>query len=121
HHRHAFPTRRSSDLTPAPLQGNVMAITAAGSGLAELLNSLLPGWGLDYQRRNIDDSLIGLTPDLLITDCPECLLGIRPAIQTPILLVTAYGSFMPTEEASALAPLQQQARPLARNALYQTL
>jgi CheY-like chemotaxis protein len=28
---------------------------------------------------------------------------------------------MPSEEASALAPLQQQARPLARNALYQTL
>jgi signal transduction histidine kinase/CheY-like chemotaxis protein len=108
-------------IAPAPLQGNVIAITAAGSGLAELLNSLLPGWGLDYQRRNLDDSLIGFTPDLLITDCPECLFGIRPAIQAPILLVTAYGNFMPSEQASALAPLQQQARPLARNALYQTL
>jgi signal transduction histidine kinase/ActR/RegA family two-component response regulator len=108
-------------IAPMRLQGNVIAITAADSGLAELLNSLLPGWGLDYQRRSIDDSLIGLTPDLLITDCPECLFGIRPAIQAPILLVSAYGSFMPTEQASALAPLQQQARPLARNALYQTL
>jgi CheY-like chemotaxis protein len=28
---------------------------------------------------------------------------------------------MPSEQVSALAPLQQQARPLARNALYQTL
>jgi signal transduction histidine kinase/CheY-like chemotaxis protein len=107
--------------TPAPLRGSVIAITAASSGLAELLNSLLPGWGLDYQQRSIDDSLIGLTPDLLITDCPECLFGIRPTLQAPILLVTAYGSFMPTEQASALSPLQQQARPLARNALYQTL
>ncbi|WP_318184234.1 response regulator [Pseudomonas fluorescens] len=103
------------------LQGQVVAITAANSGLAELLNSLLPGWGLDYRRYSIDDSLIGLTPDLLITDCPECLFGIRPAIQAPVLLVTAYGSFMPSEQVSALAPLQQQARPLARNALYQTL
>ena len=108
-------------IAPTSLQGNILAVTAAGSGLAELLNSLLPGWGLDYQRRTIDDSLIGLKPDLLITDCPECLFGIRPAIQAPILLVSAYGSFMPAEQANALAPLQQQARPLARNALYQTL
>lgn len=105
----------------SPLRGQVVAITAANSGLAELLHSLLPGWGLDYQRRSIDDSLVGLSADLLITDCPECLFGIRPAIQAPVLLVTAYGSFMPSEQVSALAPLQQQARPLARNALYQTL
>ncbi|KEZ71278.1 hypothetical protein C5I_0126280 [Pseudomonas syringae pv. syringae FF5] len=39
----------------------------------------------------------------------------------PILLVTAYGNFMPGEQVAALAPLQQQARPLARNALYHTL
>ncbi|VVO20313.1 response regulator [Pseudomonas fluorescens] len=103
------------------LRGHIVAITAANSGLAELLHSLLPGWGLDYQRRSIDDSLIGLSADLLITDCPECLFGIRPAIQAPVLLVTAYGSFMPSEQVTALAPLQQQARPLARNALYQTL
>ncbi len=57
----------------------------------------------------------------MITDCPECLFGLRPAITAPILLVTAYGSFMPSEEATALAPLEQQARPLARNALYQIL
>ncbi|NWD52859.1 response regulator, partial [Pseudomonas gingeri] len=63
----------------------------------------------------------GLQADLLITDCPECLFGLRPAITAPILLVTAYGNFMPSEQAAALAPLQQQARPLARNALYQIL
>ncbi|TPG76487.1 response regulator [Pseudomonas mandelii] len=108
-------------LPPASLQGKVIAITAASSGLAELLSSVLPGWGLDYEQRSIDDSLLGLNPDVLITDCPECLFGLRPSCTAPILLVTAYGSFMPSEEALALAPLQQQARPLARNALYQTL
>ncbi|MHC8373033.1 hybrid sensor histidine kinase/response regulator [Pseudomonas sp. MDT1-85] len=108
-------------ISPAALQGNVVAITAASSGLAELLSSLLPGWGLDYQQRSIDDRLIGLEPDVLITDCPECLFGLRPTFTAPILLVTAYGSFLPSEQVNALAPLQQQARPLARNALYQTL
>lgn len=108
-------------LAPAPLQGQILAITAASSGLAELLQNLLPVWGLEYTQRTIEDSLLGLKPDVLITDCPECLFGLRPAITAPILLVTAYGSFLPSEEAAALAPLQQQARPLARNALYQNL
>lgn len=111
--------------TPAavvePLRGNVVAITAASSGLAELLHMLLPVWGLDYQRRSVDDSLLGLKPDVLITDCPECLFNLRPTFSAPILLVTAYGSFMPSEEAATLAPLLQQARPLARHALYQIL
>lgn len=113
--------RHTRALTPPLLRGKVIAITSASSGLAELLSSLLPGWGLEYQQRSIDDSLMGLEPDVLITDCPECLFNLRPALTAPILLVTAYGSFMPSEEASALAPLQQQARPLARNALHQTL
>lgn len=108
-------------LAPAPLHGKILAITAASSGLAELLQSLLPVWGLTYEQRTIDDSLLGLTPDVVITDCPECLFGLRPTLVAPILLVTAYGSFLPSEEAAALAPLQQQARPLARNALYQNL
>ncbi len=108
-------------ISPTALRGNIVAITAASSGLAELLSSLLPGWGLDYQQRSIDDRLIGLEPDVLITDCPECLFGLRPTFAAPILLVTAYGSFLPSEQVNALAPLQQQARPLARNALYQAL
>ncbi|MCY1393537.1 Sensor histidine kinase RcsC [compost metagenome] len=106
---------------PAPLKGQVIAISPASSGLAELLDSLLPSLGLDYRRYSLDDSLAGLAPDLLITDCPECLFGLRPGISAPILLVTAYGNFLPSEQAATLAPLQQQARPLARNALYQTL
>ncbi|CAD5199764.1 Sensor histidine kinase/response regulator [Pseudomonas sp. FEN] len=111
--------------TPAlrqkPLTGKIIAVTPSTSGLSELLGNQLPAWGLTYQRFGLDESLAGLNPDLLITDCPECLFGLRPAINAPILLVTAYGNFMPSEQASALAPLQQQARPLARNALYQTL
>ncbi|KAA0944476.1 response regulator [Pseudomonas sp. ANT_H14] len=105
----------------APLTGEVVAITSASSGLAELLNTLLPSWGLTPHCRTIDDDLSGLKPDLLITDCAECLFRLRPAISAPILLVTAYGNFMPSEEVAALAPLQQQARPLSRNALYQIL
>ncbi|MGE8151713.1 response regulator [Pseudomonas vancouverensis] len=104
-----------------PLSGKIIAITSSSSGLGELLSSLLPGWGLDYQRRSIDDPMIGVEVDVLITDCPECLFNLRPTISAPILLVTAYGNFMPGEEVGALAPLQQQARPLARNALYQAL
>ncbi|WP_273825480.1 MULTISPECIES: response regulator [Pseudomonas] len=106
---------------PKPLNGRIIAVSSAGSGLSELLDSQLPAWGLQYKRYGLDDSLAGLQIDLLITDCPECLFGLRPAVTAPILLVTAYGNFMPNEEASALAPLQQQARPLARNALYQIL
>lgn len=106
---------------PKLLTGKIIAVTSSTSGLSELLSHQLPVWGLDYQRYGLDDSLAGVNPDLLITDCPECLFGLRPAISAPILLVTAYGNFMPSEQASALAPLQQQARPLARNALYQTL
>nr|WP_305729181.1 response regulator [Pseudomonas gingeri] len=106
---------------PKPLKGKIIAVSSPASGLSELLGSQLPAWGLDYRRYGLDDSLAGLQADLLITDCPECLFGLRPAITAPILLVTAYGNFMPSEQAAALAPLQQQARPLARNALYQIL
>lgn len=106
---------------PAPLKGEVIAITNAGSGLTELLTALLPCWGLSLRCFTMDDDLSGHPPDLLITDCPECLFRIRPGITAPILLVTAYGNFMPSEEVAALAPLHQQARPLSRNALYQIL
>ena len=108
-------------ISPTPLQGKVIAVTTASSGLSELLGNLLPTWGLNYRRYSIDDSLAGVDPDLLITDCPECLFGLRPAISAPILLVTAYGNFMPGDQVNALAPLQQKARPLSRKALYQSL
>ncbi|KAF1022845.1 MAG: Signal transduction histidine-protein kinase BarA [Pseudomonas sp.] len=105
----------------APLSGEVLAITGPSSGLAELLNTLLPSWGLRPRFHSIEDDLSGQDPQLLITDCPECLYRLRPAITAPILLVTAYGNFMPGEEVTALAPLQQQARPLSRTALHQIL
>ena len=108
-------------IPPKPLSGRVIAVSAASSGLSEMLNSLLPLWGLEYQRFAIDESLAGIDPHLLITDCPECLFGLRPAISAPILLVTAYGNFMPSDQVNALAPLQQKARPLSRYALYQTV
>jgi len=111
--------------TPAiewpPLRGRVVALSPANSGLAELLANLLPAWGLDYLRLDNEADLSGVKADLLISDRPERLLGLRPTIGTPILLVTAYGSFMPGEQAIALAPLEQQARPLARAALHQAL
>jgi signal transduction histidine kinase/ActR/RegA family two-component response regulator len=108
-----------------PLKGRIVVVSAADSGLVELLGSLLPAWGIEHSRWGVDDQVLGRELDndldLLITDRPQCLFGIRPAIHVPILLVTAYGNFMPSEQVSALAPLQQQARPLARNALYQAL
>ncbi|WP_436968978.1 response regulator [Ectopseudomonas hydrolytica] len=109
---------------PAPqprLQGRIVALTPASSGLQQMLSQWLPTWGLDYQRLDTDASLLGIEADLLISDCPECLLGIRPAVGTPILLVTAYGNFLPNDQALRLAPLQQIARPLARSGLLQVL
>jgi CheY-like chemotaxis protein len=48
-------------------------------------------------------------------------VAIREACTVPVLLVTAYGNFMPGEQVAILAPLQQQARPLPRNVLHQSL
>ncbi|WP_085675510.1 MULTISPECIES: response regulator [unclassified Pseudomonas] len=113
-------TTHTEAIAPAALQGKVVALSDAGSGLSELLQGLLPGWGLDYQRHDsraaLDNSI-----DLLITDDLEQLFQLRPALKAPILLVTAYGNFLPGEQSLQLAPLHQLARPLARNALYQTL
>ncbi|HEY0285915.1 MAG TPA: ATP-binding protein [Pseudomonas sp.] len=110
---------------PAPvwplLKGRVVVVSPDNSGLVELLGQLLPAWGIDYQHVAAQDEQHNATPDLLITDCPDCLIGIRPSTSIPILLVTAYGNFMPSEQVSALAPLQQQARPLGRHSLHQTL
>jgi signal transduction histidine kinase/CheY-like chemotaxis protein len=111
--------------TPAPqwppLSGRVVVVSKAESGLAELLSRLLPEWGIDFRHFAADDPQPDVQTDLMITDCPECLIGIRPTTQIPVLLVTAYGNFMPGEQVAALAPLQQQARPLSRNVLHQSL
>ncbi|CAI3797358.1 Sensor histidine kinase RcsC [Pseudomonas sp. MM221] len=108
-------------IAPAPLHGRVAALSAAGSGLNELLQGLLPAWGLAYQRHDSSASLDATAMDLLITDDVDRLFELRQTLKTPILLVTAYGNFLPSEQSAALAPLHQLARPLARNTLYQTL
>ena len=108
-------------IAPVPLHGRVAALSAAGSGLNELLQGLLPAWGLAYQRHDSSATLDATAMDLLITDDVDRLFELRQTLKTPILLVTAYGNFLPSEQSAALAPLHQLARPLARNALYQTL
>ncbi|MBO3274282.1 response regulator [Pseudomonas sp. Milli4] len=107
--------------TLAPLKGRVIAQCAVGSGLAELLQTWLPRWQIDYRRLDIDDSLAGVELDALLSDCPECLLGLRQRMEKPVLLVTAYGSFLEPETTRQLAPLRQLARPLTRATLYQAL
>lgn len=114
-----LPTHALAPAWPT-LTGRVVVASAKGSGLTELLSSLLPEWGIDYRPFSADDPQPDAY-DLLISDCPECLAGIRPGTRIPILLVTAYGNFMPAEQVVALAPLQQQARPLSRNVLHQAL
>lgn len=105
---------------PEPLHASVAALTAAGSGLHELMLGLLPGLGLAYARHDGIDTVAGAT-DLLILDDVQALPEVRRVSQVPILLVTAYGNFLPSEQALAMAPLHQLARPLTRGALYQTL
>ncbi|MFJ4110473.1 response regulator [Pseudomonas sp. NPDC089758] len=115
-----LPTHTEA-IAPAPLQGHVVALSDAGSGLAELLQDVLPRWGLSYARHDSAQALAGGAIDLLITDDLDHLFQLRPALKAPILLVTAYGNFLSPEQSAQLAPLHQLARPLARNALYQTL
>ena len=112
-HTHAVAARA--------LQGRVVALCSAGSGLNELLQLLLPGWGLAYARRDTAGTLAGEQPDVVIVEDLDNLRALRPALGAPILLVTAYGNFLSSEQAARLAPLQQLARPLARGTLYQTL
>lgn len=103
------------------LQGKVIALCSRRSALSELLETWLPTWGLEYRRLDPDDSLAGVGADLLISDCPDCLFGLRPLSTSPILLVSAYGELLAEEEAARLQPLEQLARPLARATLYQAL
>ncbi|WP_312935951.1 response regulator [Pseudomonas sp.] len=104
-----------------PLCGRVHALSRAGSGLSELLQTQLPSWGLHYQRHDTPRSLDNEAMDLLITDDLEALEQLRPALSTPILLISAYGRFLSVEQAQQLAPLHQLGRPLARGTLHETL
>ncbi len=105
----------------APMQGKVVALCGAKSGLAELLGIWLPIWSLKFERRDRDADLANVQADLLISDDPDCLEHVRRTAQIPILLVTGYGSFLPPPRAATLTPLHQLARPLSRAALHQAL
>lgn len=111
--------------SPAPtwhlLSGRVVLVSSADSGLGELLGQWLPTWGIEYQHFTACDNRYDPPADLLITDSPDCLASVRPGTSIPILLVTAYGNFMASDQVNALAPLHQQARPLGRLSLHQTL
>lgn len=104
-----------------PLHGRVLAFCAPGSGLAEQLQSWLPSWGLQFQRLDENASADAAEADLLICVDPERLRDLRQELQAPLLLVSAYGAFIPSALASELAPLEQLARPLARNTLHHAL
>lgn len=116
-----LPLAGQGQAATAQLSGDIVAMTPSSSGLHQMLERWLPAWGLNYRRLDTDASLFGVQANLLISDCPECLIGLRPALDIPILLVTAYGNFLPQQQAQRLAPLQQIARPLARNGLLQAL
>jgi signal transduction histidine kinase/ActR/RegA family two-component response regulator len=117
-----LPLVEHSPPEPRPaLQGKVAALCGAKSGLAEMLGTWLPCWGLEFERRDKAADLDGLEADLLISDNADCLESLRRSVQVPILLVTGYGSFLPPPRAATLTPLHQLARPLSRGALYQAL
>ena len=103
------------------LQGKVVTLCTPGSGLAEQLACWLPRWGLQQQRRNPDTPAGELQAELLICDSAERLTQLRQQLPTPLLLVSPYGAFIHSDQASSLAPFAQLARPLARSALHQTL
>lgn len=107
--------------TPPQLTGRVLAICGAETGLAELLPMLVASWGLGYQRLESAQQASDIDADVLISDCPSCMERLRQHTAAPIILVTAYGSFLDTEQAGLLAPLEQVARPVTRQHLLQAL
>ncbi|QKE63565.1 response regulator [Aquipseudomonas campi] len=115
-----LPSHTPAQQWPA-LSARVIAFCQSNSGLAELLGSWLGNWGLSYQRLDSDASLGGLQADLLICDSAERLTELRQSSKAPLLLISAYGGFLSSEQTSALAPFEQLARPLARAVLQQSL
>lgn len=115
-----LPSQTSTLMLPS-LSGRILVLSPAGSGLSEQLGSLLPSWGLDYQRLDPDANLQAISADLLISDRPDRLQLLRPGCSLPILLVSAYGNFLSSEQVQALAPIEQLPRPLSRQALLQAL
>lgn len=103
------------------LPGRIVALCAADSGLAELLASWLPNWGVHYRRVNSIDEVTAESTDLLICAAPDSLLPLRQRLSAPLLLVSPYGTFIASEQIATLAPFEQLPRPLGRTTLHQAL
>lgn len=104
-----------------PLQGRVLALLDAHSGLAELLATLLPSWGLDYQLAEQPSAQQYPAAEVLLCSDPTQLSELRRQCNTPLLLICRYGDFLDTEQARDLAPFAQRARPLSRQQLYDAI
>lgn len=117
-----LPLPKQDKTTRKPeLQGRIAALLDDSSGLAELLATLLPAWGLVYQRLEPGAALAQFTPDLVIGATPAALSSLRPACNAPLVLISRHGSFLNAERCADLAPLAQLTSPLAREQLYQVL
>lgn len=101
-----------------PLRGRVIVQCSASSGLAQLLQVWLSRWSLEHKRLEADDNLLGHSLNILISDCPNCLMGLCPSIGTPVLSATVYGSSLESELACRLSSLCQLAKSLSCNQLY---
>jgi len=104
-----------------PLQGRALALLEEHSGLAELLVTLLPSWGLHYQLDDQANSPQHTSADIMISADPAQLSELRRQCSTPLLLICRYGDFLDAEQARALEPFIQLARPVTRQQLQQAI
>ena len=117
-----LPLPSQNHTQPLPvLHGRVIGLSPASSGLSEQLSRLLPAWGLHYQHQDADSVLGPLDADALISDSPQRLNELRAHSSLPILVVSAYGNFLSSEQVENLSPIEQLARPLSRQVLLQAL
>ena len=117
-----LPLPSQNHTQPLPvLHGRVIGLSPASSGLSEQLSRLLPAWGLHYQHQDADSVLGPLDADVLISDSPQRLNELRAHSSLPILVVSAYGNFLSSEQVENLSPIEQLARPLSRQVLLQAL
>ena len=117
-----LPLPSHTAASPLPrLSGRVVALSADNSGLSELLGRLLPQWGLDYRQVDSCEDLDQIDADLVISDRPQSLAALRAGNRRALLLISAHSNFLLSNQAEALAPFEQLARPLSRKTLLQAL
>lgn len=105
----------------AKFGGHVVAFCDERSGLHEYLQITLSNWGLTYARHDDDSLESPCNADLLICQSTAQLEQLRQQTRSPLLLVSAYGTFLPSESSANLAPFAQLARPLSREILHHSL